>query len=394
MRLFDSIERSDDSPAEYAEPAFRFLNRSARPVCDQIRKVLGDWFSSYPLEGQSDLYGRFRSDNNVQHRGAFFELLLHGLLIRLGCNVQLHPELGKSNERRPDFLVDSPICGKFFVEAVLATDESDKEATARARMNQVYDALNRMNSPDFFIGMELTGEPVTPPSAKGIRSFLEENLARLNPDEVAALLKDEDFSVLPRWRYEHDGWTIDFFPVPKSPNARGKSGIRPVGLHFSGIEFVDSKGSIRQAILTKAGSYGNLDHPYVIAVNALGEHVDEIDVREALFGTEQWTIQTSSSSEPADPKMTRQPDGVWTSASGPRYTRVSAVLVTKRLLPWNIPRVDARLYHNPWAQQRCTCELTRLPQAVPENNRMTLLEGTSLGALLGLSPEWPESSAF
>jgi hypothetical protein len=370
MLLFDDIERSDNSPAAYAEPEFSFLNRSARPAFGRIRHVLDDWFSRYSPEGRSDLCERFRSDIDAQHRGAFFELLLHELLLRLGCEVQLHPELGESSGQGPDFLVKSPTCGQFFTEAVVATDESDQKAAARARMNQVYDALNRMQSPDFFIGMELTGEPVTPPSAECMRSFLQKHLAGLNPDEMAARLEAQGPSGLPRWRYEHDGLTVDFYPIPRPPESRGKPGVRPTTRRLRMPERDKSREAIRQAILKKAGRYGELEHPYVIAVNALGKAVDDTDIFEAL--------------------PFREPDGVWTSPRGPRYTRVSAVLIAVRLLPWNIPRADACLYHNPWAQRAYTCELARLPQAVPEGTRMTRSEGESLATLLGLSAEWPE----
>jgi hypothetical protein len=58
----------------------------------------------------------------VDFPSAFFELFLHELLLRLGCNVEVHPDPGTGSSRRPDFLVTDPDGQQFFLEAVLATD--------------------------------------------------------------------------------------------------------------------------------------------------------------------------------------------------------------------------------------------------------------------------------
>lgn len=276
------------------------------------------------------------------------------------------------------------------MEAILATDESAEDAAARARMNVVYDVLNRLDSPNFFIGMNLSGFPETPPPTKQIKSFLVKHLAQLNPDEIANLLKTGDLDDLPHWHYEYKGWKIDFFPIPKSPSMRGKGGVRPLGMQFHGVHFLDSRVAIRDAIVAKARRYGDLDLPYVIAVNALGEDVDRIDIMEALFGKEQFTVRLTQSG-PSEPKMTRVPDGAWVSKSGPRYKRVSAILVAAPVLPWNVPRARICLYHNPWARRPYTSELTRLPQAVPQDNTMKWQDGESLSTIFGLPLWWPEA---
>jgi len=279
------------------------------------------------------------------------------------------------------------------MEAVLATDESEEDAAARARMNVVYDALDRLDSPNFFIGMELRGAPKTPPRAGPIRSFLRQRLVELNADDITQLLKSGDFDALPRWHFESEGWEIDFFPIPKSPSRRGKPGSRPIGLRFHGMHASDPRLAIRDAIVGKASRYGDLGSPYVIAVNALEAGVDRIDIMEALFGKEKFTVKLTPSG-PSEPEMTRELDGVWTSRSRPRYTRVSAVLLASGVLPWNVPRAEICLYHNPWARRPYTSELTRLARAIPEATRGEHMEwhgGESLATIFGLHPEWPEA---
>jgi hypothetical protein len=333
---------------------------------------------------------RFRSTNDWRYGSAFFELFLHELLLRLRCHIQIHPRLKSGARKSPDFLVQCPTGRSFYVEAVLATDESREEAGARARMNTVYDLLNRsLDSPDFFVGVHLRGYPKAQPSGRDIVSFLANHLVQVDHDQVAEEFKKSGFTGLPHWFYERSGWRIEFFPIPKSPGLRGKPGVRPLGLQFEGVHWVDSRTAIRNAVLTKAKRYGNLDLPYVICVNALGKHVDRIDVMEALFGKEQFTVRLTQLG-PSKPVMSRMPDGAWTSELGPIYKRVSAVLIMSPIFPWNVPRAPVCLYHNPWARRRYESALTCLPQGVPEDDRMVWRSGESLGTIFGLPPTWPE----
>src|SRR2546430_8119671 len=308
MRLFDTITSHDEELPQFAEPEFIYLNRSARQDISHIRDLLEVWFSHYPASAQADLCGRFRSPDDTPHRSAFFELFLHELLLRLGCQVEMHPDLQSSSTRHPDFLVNSPNYGRSYMEAVIVTGESAVETKARARMHVVYDALNRMDSPYFDFGIEIHGAPATPPPARRMRRFLEQKLALLDPDEIAARLHPGRHHIIPHWRYEHAGWQIDFFPIPKSPVMRGKADVRPLKAWFEERRLHTTE-AIRDGVMKKAGRYGELDLPYVIAINALDRYMPTLTkggiieghLRAALFG----------------------PDGVLGSASSPRYTRVS-----------------------------------------------------------------------
>lgn len=388
MSLFDELERSCVGPRLYAEPEFTYLNRSGRCGVQKIREVLDDWYSHYPEEHRADLRGRFRSTDDANYRSAFFELFLHELLQRLGCQVQIHPVLA-GNVRHPDFLLESARHGRFYLEAVLATDESDEEMAAKARMNIVYDALNRLESPHFFIGMDVIGAPATPPSSREIREFLARQLAPLNAEEIAEACERGGFRALPHWRYEHDGWVISLFPIPKSPEQRKTAGVRPIAIQFEEFRFLEIQESIRNAVLQKANRYGQLDLPFVIAVNVLADLVDRDDVLSALFGDEQ-IIYRRDLAVPQGPELGRAPNGAWTSPAGPRYTRVSGVLVAAHLTPSSIPWASVCLYHNPWAARPYDCELNRLHRAVPVNQTtLQFYDGESLASVFGLPADWP-----
>lgn len=392
-KLFDDAERYYQGPAEYTEPEFTYLNRSAIPQVIRIREALEAWFSRYPGEGKEDLWERFRSTDNLHHRSAFFELFLHELLLRLGCYVMIHPSMDNSTRSYPYFLVESPSGISFYTEAVLAIDESVEKTAARARMNEVYDVLERqLNSPNFFIGMKIRSTPQTTPPARHMTAFLTQRLAPLDPVHLASLFEAGGFDALPHWHYEQEGWRIVFFPIPKSLRSRGKEGVRPLGFLSPEPRWMHPRVPIRDAVVKKAARYGDFDLAYVIAVNTLSNNLDRIDIMEALFGKEQcWMIRTRSGSIQS---KTRKPDGVWLSESGPRYRQVSAVLITDTLRPYNLPRASLWLCHNPWGKKPYTSELTRLPQAFLKDDWRRLdcmrwLDGESPGEIFDLHKEWP-----
>ena len=386
MSLLDEMERSYVGPRLYAEPEFTYLNRSGRLGLQKIREALNDWYSHYPEERRADLRGRFRSTDDRNYRSAFFELLLHELLRRMGCRVQIHPVLA-DNVAHPDFLVECECHGQFYLEAVVVSGESEEETAARSRMNTVYDALNRFESPSFLIGMDVIGAPATSPSAREIREFLTRKLAPLNPDEIAAVFERGGFRALPHWDYEHDGWRLSLFPIPKTPEQRKTAGVRPIAMQFEEFRFVENQVSIRNAVLQKANQYGELDRPFVIALNDLADLVDRDDVLNALFGDEQFTFRRDLA---AGHELGRAPNGAWTSPDGPRYTRVSGVLVASHLTPSSIPWASVCLYHNPWAAHPYNCALNRLHRAVRvTDTTLQFLDGDSLSSIFGLPADWP-----
>ncbi|MBW8010958.1 MAG: hypothetical protein FVQ83_06915 [Chloroflexi bacterium] len=282
----------------------------------------------------------------------------------------------------------------FYVEATLATDMSVSKAGAQARVNQFYDAINRLvDSQNFNLMLDIEGTPNTPPRARAIASKINSWLAELDPDELVTLYDAKGMDALPHLDYSHGGWRISVRPSPKRFEARGKAKSRAIGLQHFGFRLVDHKPAIRKAVIKKAGRYQELDLPYIIAVNAL-EHIDKIDSEEALFGTEQFTIKFSVDTTASSDKVipSRLPDGAWTSPSGYKNKRVSAVLLVSRLTPWSVPKAAMRLYHHPEANKPYSSVLTRLPQAELKENKIIQLEGKLTGEIFTLPPAWPEDA--
>lgn len=280
----------------------------------------------------------------------------------------------------------------FYLEATLAA-QSDEEKANKARENQVYEALNGVNSPNFFIGVEVQGAPTSPPPARKMKRFLERQLASLDPDEVANQYSQGGGRAVPSWLWEHDGWQIRFFPIAKSKSARGKTGVRSLGVKMRGMAEVFSHIKIRESIRDKASRYGGVDLPYIVAINVIDDFiVDDIDISNALFGEEQVTYKLHKDGR-VKPYPGRQPNGAWYGRNGPQNQRVSAALIAVNLKPPTIARETPVLWHNPWALSPLSLDMWHLAQLNPDfkNNRLVKRDGKSGWQLLGLDPDWPTS---
>jgi len=386
--IFGRAERLDTGPAKYSESIFSFLNRSARAEAGRVRDKMEEWLSDYPVNERGRLIASLQSSDDLVFLAAYFELYLFTLLRRLGYSLEVHPAT-TSGAKKPDLVARETNELGVYVEAILASEATRLESNQTVIMNQVYDILNEMDSPDFFIGLKISGAPKTQPSAKKIREQVSEWLKSLDRDVIADLHQPDTLRGLPNLEINHDGWHIVFLPIAKSPAARGKPGIRPIGTQMKGFELTKTKEAIRDAIGKKATRYGEMDRPYIIAINVLSPVLDQEDVLDALFGSEQLAFWTDMPDD-HPPEWRRARDGVWLGPSGTEHTRVSGVLIVKYLTPWTIAHSDVTLYHNPWAQRRYIGSLTTLSQALPENGDIVFKPGVHPRELFGLEMNWPE----
>ncbi|NQT71825.1 MAG: hypothetical protein HQ553_03520 [Chloroflexi bacterium] len=388
LKVFPNTKRTDANPMYNSEPHFVYLNRSPRSEEAIVRNLIEDWISYYPETEKSDIIPRLRSDDDTQFLSAFFELYVFTLLRHLGYEIQTHPDLEMADGKKPDFLV-SKACGQeSVVEVVWVTDKSEGAMAADKRANIVYDALNKLECLDFFLSVHIQGAPTTPPPGKKLMAQLKQWLPTLDYEKVLKQFETGGFDDVPKLNFSHEGWDITFSPVPKQEEYRGTATVRPLGIYFQEARRVDTKTPIRDAVIKKGGRYGKLDKPYVIALNAEMFHFTDDSVLQSLFGTESWVIPDHRNPI-LKPYMKRNPDGAWTTPSGPRYTRVSAVLIGRSINPWSVALRDLRLFHNPYAKLPYSGALCALPQAGPKEDRIVFHSGLHARDILCLPEGWP-----
>lgn len=127
-------------------------------------------------------FARLRCGDDRSFYGAFWEMYCHETLIRLGYEVECHPDVGVS--RRPDYLARKGSI-QFVLEATVAS-KSDKTVAADKRQGVLYDAINDIESPNFFLGVTIVSEGAQAPPASQLKVRLREWMESLDPDRVIA----------------------------------------------------------------------------------------------------------------------------------------------------------------------------------------------------------------
>lgn len=349
-----------------------------------VRALLQRWFAAYPEKHRSELRSRFRSRRDNQHHAAFFELYLHALLTSLGYELNVHPETPSSKASRPDFEVNSAR-GSFYLEA-RALSEASRNPGPAALISRAYDALNQLESPNFFLHVVARGAPKSAVPEKKLRAVVANYLESLDPDACDNILEGGGTLFdLPNVDFAHDGLRLTFYPIPKKPSARSKPGVRPLGMYSTGsARTVTHKDDLKRALRKKIAHYGELEKPYAVAVNFVAGHPDDFHAIDALIGQERFVLQGDQlvSAE-------RARDGVWFGRSGPTNTRLSAVIVLSDLNPWSVAARVPRVYHNPWAERPITQEFVAFPSYVASGDKLTLRQGDQVAPLFGLPHSWP-----
>jgi hypothetical protein len=281
-------------------PAFDYLNRSSRTEAERVRSLLEEWCSLYPPTARNELISRLRSRKDVDHVSAVFELALHELLRRAGSCVTPHPEI-LGGRGRPDFLVTSAAGVRYYLEATLSFDATD---TARGEklLAQLYDILDKMHSPNYFIGVSHRGLPDAPLKASVIRGKLQQWLDSLDYNQCIAWASGEGNAA--ELSHSEAGVDFVFTAVPKHTC---RSGTRAIGLQLPEARWTNVSDAIRSRLLDKVGQYGRPEAPLVIAVNAFALSVDRDEVLDAFFGRFAVAIDRQTGAT----QQTRTPDGFW-----------------------------------------------------------------------------------
>jgi hypothetical protein len=383
MSIFDDIAREDMAAPLPDETQFAYLNRSARPEAERVRKLVDEWLAEYPESQRKTMVGRFRSPIDDEHRSAFFELFLHHLVLARGCKVlAIEPKL-EHTDKSPDFLVESANGERFYLEAVMATGRSTRETAAHARLNTALAAIDATPSPHHFLDLTVRGMPTAPLSIKKMKRALQSWIAGLPKDETA---KDA-----PAFTYEEHGASIRLQAWTRNTPAGDHA--RAIGVRHFPVTQIAPSQEVRGALKKKASRYGKLDLPYLVVINALGHHQREDAVIDALLGTPYVSISKSPTGEEIV-EHRRKADGIW---YGPpdgqaQNTGLSGVLAFRQIDPWIFASRTGLLVPNPWAGKPLattglgTDEFKLVGQAYERTN------GEPMSALLKLPATWPEHS--
>ena len=389
--LFDDFERTDTTPARHQEGNFAFLNRIATPWWSEVRDRLEAWFQAYRGDADAkktaDLRGRFRSSDERQHLGAWWELYVYWLLrsLQVGDWLGVEPE-HPERPTRPDFCVAPHAAARpeLWVEAVTTFSGIVQVERHGAREAYVLDAINAVTSPDFRVSIQFRTVGRTHPRKRDIVEPLRAWLQTLNRDEVASAWQRGERP--PPKVLTSQGWEIVLEPIPKGTRGRHPND-RLIGIGPMTVGFVNDVAQARKAIVRKAGHYKDLAAPFVIAVMPSSPTFDADDAVASLYGSEAVQFDTGRMDD--EGRVVRLRDGAWSGGEG----RVSGVLFGPGLFPWTVARVWPQLWLNPHAAYPLDSQFAPLPrvEVTPEGHLRPVDPDEPPARLLGLDPEWPGS---
>lgn len=368
----------------YGEPIYTYYRDSERPGIVAIRALLEEWFLEIPDNEQLDLQQRFRSQIERQHRSAVFELFLHHFVLRCGFELEFHPDI-HGITTHPDFLVSRDGHALFYLEAIAVSNSTREEAEAN-RMNQVYDALNNLASPDFYLGLRVDGAPDTPPAGARLRGALSRWLATVDRERIQRCYIEQRYEDIPTYEWSHDGWSIIFDPIPKGDEARENPSVRPIGMTMPArARRITLDQSLRDGVAAK-DRYGRLASPFVVAIQVVDDfRIAKLDVMNGLFGQEAIAVDAEGNHYPG-----RVPNGAWISANGPIHQTISTVMAWSTLEPWNFTGIEPVVVHNPYASVPLPNDTLPLAQNIVDREKEVLVEqpGMSMEEVLGLPKDW------
>ena len=256
-----------------------------------------------------------------------------------------------------------------------------REIGADRRMREAIQAIDDVISPDFFLDLSTRGVPERPVAIKRLRRRVQEFVDELDYDAaVRAFQRNEQYG--PIFQHEEHGARFRIRVVPK--NTRTEGG-RAIGGRILPGGMVQPNLHIKSSIESKAGRYGNLEIPLIIAINALNDYANYNDAVNAVFGSDAVVIP-----ENGPERWIRNRDGAWMGPGGPVYTRCSGVLFFRRLSPWSIAQRTPRLILNPWAQNPLITHPPNIQVGNVEDEYLHWEQGLSLQQIFELTDGWPE----
>ncbi|MBQ0922696.1 hypothetical protein [Saccharopolyspora endophytica] len=380
--LFDEFERTDLSPKAHGEGAYSFLNRAKNSYFERLRNLLEQWFLEYPEDNAIDLASRFKSDNREQHFPAWWELYVYTLFDALGFQIEVHPELADSGNH-PDFLATRDDLEFYLEAATFFSDIVDSSQSERA--GWIYDAVNKLSNPNFFVGLEFEVFGTERPRITEVTSPLKNWLESLDPTTV-----EHDADTIewpPVTVISVRDWRLRFSAYPIPPENRTEEGIH-LEVYPMAVGMVKDREAAVRTLKKKRSKYGVLDKPYMIALLPWAPYFHQDDAVDALFGELRLSyIENGPVGQQA--KWDRAHNGVWRK-NPEQGSGISAVLIGGGSELWEPASKLPRLWLNPWARRPIDPENLPFPVTRLTNGGMLLhaRSNESAHAVFGMSQDW------
>ena len=382
LTLFDDFQRTDGRQAKRRESTFSFYNRSAWRSAENVRVTLERWFTDYPPDSRPSLRSRFRGrDDN--HYAAFFELLLHQILLCLGFDPTVDPTPASSNDT-PDFLITDTLGRCYYIEAmvVVGMEVSRGDALLDEVLDEI-DAIAEREPSRIALMASTDGQLTRAPGLRRIRNEVTQWLAAIDLTSIV----DHDLTNNPSHIICRDDWALKL-TVTQRLQQTSESLIHD-GPVYEGS--YTEPTVLRRILRQKASKYSYLEHPLTIAINAPSQlsFMDHEYLRSILYSREDRIPQLDDEGNVPPAVHHGLRDGVWIGGSGVQHKELHGVLFLDGAFPRVAATGRAYTYINAFIDANLPDELLQLGSARAEDGQLVFEEGPRLGEILGLPEDWP-----
>lgn len=360
------------------------LDRSRFQFAAETRLELDNWFSRLPPKAAAQVSERFRDDNDTVHLGAFLELYVHELALRMGARVKIDIGDDEADRRQPDFLLSWGAL-ELYVEATAVAGGDVNSARDKRHLDQLYDAINAVTAPRFFVEVDVLKRGASTPPGRRLTARVQRWLDRLDPDAILADTSHGPDNP-PKTLIELGDWAVRLQAFATTDDGRHFPHHRVVGTRSDGVGSIDDLTPLRRKIKKKATHYGELDRPFVLVALAAGTFVGDRDVEQALLGPIGYRYDRDQRHVVSH----RQRDGAWMRRHGPVNTRLSGLLTLVNLSPTAVCAVQPTFWANPWAERPLPHPGPwRRIGASPSGQTIEHDRTRTIADILGLPERWP-----
>ncbi|MBD3400577.1 MAG: hypothetical protein GF399_09620 [Candidatus Coatesbacteria bacterium] len=367
--LFGEHNKTDMTPRRYNESLYSFYCRTGRAGFEKAREFICSEIEYYSDDDKNEYISRITKDHDLT--SSSFELIIKRFIEKHNYRVIHHASVNNINSKPDFYIVDK----NAYLECI-CIKEKEAIGTNKIEQHRFEEELTRLlQKGDYYIHIEFDKFyiPKNLSIKQHIRSIKEwiESCIKIKARDNIYYIPNTSIQLIFYYKKGYNG--------PLIPTVG--SGIVCMG---------NINERTRDKLSKKANKVKGIDTPYIIAFNSLMGYTKQGDILEMLYGDIAINYRISSNGRSLETKNVRLSNGLWHYNYAPNYSRISGIIVFKRLYPDSFLSSDPTLYINPFASKPINSDVFNCKVCyINEKKSLETKEGKPLHEILDMPPNWP-----